>query len=56
MRRAPPHGDRSQDPILRRLDRAAKDLNPVLALIVIGLAILDFAVFTALELPRLPLR
>ena len=42
--------------VLRRLDRVAENLNPVLIVIVIGLAILDFSVFAALELRQLPLR
>jgi hypothetical protein len=43
-------------PLLRRLDRVAEDMNSVLIAIVIGLAILDFSVFGALELRNLPLR
>ena len=38
---------------LRRLDRAAKRLNPLLAMIVIGLALLDISCYAALELGRL---
>ena len=56
MRRAPPHGDGWQRQILHRFERSSEDLNPILLLIVIGLAILDFSVFAALELSRLPLR
>ncbi len=43
-------------PLLRRLDDAAEHLNPFLLLIIIGLGILNFAVFAALELRNLPLR
>lgn len=43
-------------PLLRRLDDAAENLNPVLLLIIIGLVILNFSVFAALELRQLPLR
>jgi len=39
---------------LSRLDRSAENLNPILLLVVIGLAILDLSVFAALELSRLP--
>jgi hypothetical protein len=56
MRRAPPPQDRRGEAILRRLDRVAGDLNPILLATTIGLAILDFSVFAALELSRLPLR
>jgi hypothetical protein len=42
--------------VLRRLDRVAENLNPVLIVIIIGLTILDFSVFAALELRKLPLR
>ena len=43
-------------PFLRRLDRVAEDSNPVLIIIIIGLAILNCSVFAALELRNLPLR
>jgi hypothetical protein len=43
-------------PLLRRLDRIAEDINPVLIALIIGLAILDLSVFAALELRNLPLR
>lgn len=43
-------------PLLRRLDVAAENLNPILIVIVIGLAILDFSVFAARELRNVPLR
>jgi hypothetical protein len=42
-------------PLLRRLDRVAEDINPVLMVLIIGLAILDLSVFAALELRNLPL-
>ncbi|HXP06438.1 MAG TPA: hypothetical protein VN808_20155 [Stellaceae bacterium] len=47
---------RESQPFLRRLERVAEELNPVLIVIVIGLALLDFSVFAALELRNLPLR
>jgi hypothetical protein len=43
-------------PSLSRLDAAAENLNPFLIVIVIGLALLNFSVFAALELRNLPLR
>jgi hypothetical protein len=55
MRGSRPHRDRWHGPTLRRLERAAGDINPFLILIVIGLAILNFSVFTALE-PAIELR
>ncbi len=51
-RKSPP----TTQPLLRRLDDAAEHLNPILIVIVIGLAILNFSVFAALELRNLPLR
>ena len=50
MRRAPPNGDR-QEAILRRLERGAVILNPILIIIVAGWAMLDVSVFLALQLP-----
>jgi hypothetical protein len=49
-RRARSGQDRLREPLTRRLERAADDLNPILIIIVIGLAILNFSVFTALRL------
>ena len=43
-------------PFLRRLEDAAENLNPILIVIIIGLGILNFSVFAALELRNLPLR
>jgi hypothetical protein len=56
MRLSPPDGTRRHEPILRRLERAADELNPFLIVIVIGLSLLDFSVFTALWVAQLPLR
>jgi hypothetical protein len=55
-RRASSHGDRRQGPFLHRLERASKDLNPILIVIIIGLTILNLSVFAALRLSRLQLR
>jgi hypothetical protein len=46
-------------PLLARLDAAAQDLNAMLLVLAIGLAILDFTCFFALEVrnalpPRMP--
>jgi uncharacterized protein (DUF983 family) len=49
-RRARSRQDRLRVPLTRRLERAADDLNPILVIIVIGLAVLNFSVFTALRL------
>jgi hypothetical protein len=49
MQPTPPRGE-----LLRRLDRAAENLNPLLLIIVVGLIILNLSVFAALELSRLP--
>jgi len=42
-------------PLLRRLDVAAENLNPILIVIIIGLSILDFSAFAALEVRHLTL-
>jgi len=49
-RRSRSQGDRLEEPLMRRLERVARDLNPILLVIIIGLAVLDFSVFTALRL------
>jgi hypothetical protein len=50
-----PHGDRAPDPFLQRLDRAAAAVNPILAIVTIGLVILNLAFVFSLVLPlRLP--
>jgi hypothetical protein len=51
----PSHGERQPGEMLRRLERAAENLNPILIIIVIGLVIMDLSVFAALELRQLPL-
>jgi hypothetical protein len=40
-----PSDDRSDQPFLRRLDRAFSDLNAILLALAIGLALLDFTCF-----------
>jgi hypothetical protein len=54
----PTRPDRKR-PLLARLDAAARDLNAILLVLAIGLAVLDFTCFFALEVrnampPRLP--
>jgi hypothetical protein len=54
----PARPERKQ-PLMARLDAAAQDLNAVLLVLAIGLAILDFTCFFALEVtkaipPRIP--
>ena len=46
-------GDRPIEPLMRRLERAAQDLNPILLIIVLGLAVLNFSVYAALCLAPL---
>ena len=54
MRRAGlPPGHERREPVLRRIERAAQELNPFLLLIVIGLAILDGSVYMALRLAQM---
>jgi hypothetical protein len=40
--------DRSREPLMRRLDRAAGRINPLLMAIAIGLAVLDASCLIAL--------
>lgn len=37
-----------------RMERVARDMNPVLVVIVIGLAVLNFSVYAALRLAPVP--
>jgi hypothetical protein len=46
--RMPPGNDRKQG-LITRLDAAARDLNAILLVLAIGLAVLDFTCFFALE-------
>jgi hypothetical protein len=43
MQRVFPRRNRSREPLLRRLDRAAGQINPLLMVIAIGLAILNIS-------------
>jgi len=52
-RRTGLHEDRVREPLMRRLERAAADLNPILVVIVVGLLILNFSVYSALQLAPL---
>jgi hypothetical protein len=56
MRRSQSHWDRWPQPMLRRLERAAGDINPFLVVIAIGLLILYLSCLLALQLAHLPLR
>jgi hypothetical protein len=56
MRRSQSHWGRWPQPMLRRLERAAGDINPFLIVIAIGLVVLDLSCFLALQVARLPLR
>jgi hypothetical protein len=49
-RRARPQGQHLARPLLRRLDRATENLNPILIVLSVGLAILYCSVFAALHL------
>jgi hypothetical protein len=53
MRNAPRREDRLR-PILHRLDRAARDLNPILIVLAVGLALLYTSVYLALRLSPAP--
>jgi hypothetical protein len=51
-----PKEERSHEPLLRRLEQAAEKMNPFLILLVAGLAVLNFSVYMALQLPRPPVK
>ncbi len=48
MQRLFPRGRRSREPLIRRLDLAAHQINPFLMMVAIGLAILDASCLIAL--------
>jgi hypothetical protein len=50
MRRTPLPGHRWREGILHRLDRTAAELNPLLFVVVVGLAIIYLACLIALGL------
>jgi hypothetical protein len=52
MRRAMPPGN-GRWPLLERVDRLARKLNPILVVVIIVLAILDVSCYTALQIGRL---
>jgi hypothetical protein len=53
MRWAAPPGRGEREPVWRWLDRAAENLNPVLLVVAIMLAILTVSCYAALEIGRL---
>ena len=55
-RREPSQQHRRPGAVVGRLDRVAKQLNPILIVIALGLAVLNVSVFAALRLSRLHLR
>jgi hypothetical protein len=55
MKRADPK-ERWPEPLFRRLEQAAEKMNPFLILLIAGLAVLNFSVYMALQLPRLPVK
>jgi hypothetical protein len=57
MRQLFPRHNRSREPLYRRLDRAAGQLNPLLMMIAIGLAILNAScLLTLFDTGKLPVR
>ena len=52
MRRPRPGWFERRRALLVRLDRSARDLNPLLLVIALGLAVLDISCFAALKLHR----
>ena len=51
----PPRDDHSREPLWRRLDRVAGEINPFLMVLVVGLVILNLTCFVGLVVSNLPM-
>jgi len=49
MRRSSPSGRPSSTPLLRRIERAAGEMNPYLAVVAVGLVLVNLIVLAALS-------
>src|SRR3981189_2886172 len=55
MQQFSPRHDHSREPLMRRLDRVAGEINPFLLIVVVGLVILNLTCFVALTVSQLPI-
>jgi hypothetical protein len=55
MQQLSPQDDHSREPLLRRLDRVAGEINPFLMILAIGLALLNLVFFVARIVASLPI-
>lgn len=55
MQQLPPRNGHSPEPLLRRLDRVAGEINPYLIILAVGLFILNLTCLAALEGSSLPI-
>jgi hypothetical protein len=55
MRPPSPQDDHSHEPLMRRLDRAAGEINPFLMVLILGLVILNLTCFVALMATHIPI-
>jgi hypothetical protein len=55
MQRRSPRDDQASEPLMRRLDRIAEEINPFLTILMVGLLILTAIRVVALGLSNLPI-
>jgi hypothetical protein len=55
MQRLSPRDDRPSERLMRRLDRVARDINPILIISMVGLMILIVVRVTTMGLSNLPI-
>jgi len=55
MQRLSPRPDRPSEPLMRRLDRVAGEINPFLVILAVGLVILNLARLATLGLSSFPI-
>jgi hypothetical protein len=55
MQRHSPRDDQASEPLIRRLDRAADGLNPLLIILMVGLVILIAVRVATMGLANLPI-
>jgi len=55
MQRHSPRDDQASEPLIRRLDRAADGINPLLLILMVGLVILIAIRVTTMGLANLPI-
>ena len=55
MQRFSPRHDRASEPLMRRLDRAANQVNPFLIILIAGLVVLNLARLATIGLANFPI-